>query len=302
MGFICRRCDYKQLKRHLFVKTSGIPLVSEADWCSAAVVTTSFSETHAFAVATLGHPLGSRTRPQGPSRSTSHPKSPTRLLCLAISSGFVPHAIARIPPPADGRGMDSHLRDQNTKLQRWRLDTLPEPVTRSVPRQRHARAPSLDEPFVLPHSLAAAPTNGPSTASRSLSTPACTSSACQRAARTHSRRGCGRALSVGVRGDGAPRQVLWSGRGALAAYNANLAMKHHVPRMRESLWPEVRALGYTVYKLIITHGWQRVPRREADALGGKSARLAFSARRRCSQVECGVTRGGCVGYGCKSVG
>ncbi|GJE99549.1 glycosyltransferase family 8 protein [Phanerochaete sordida] len=267
--------DYQHLKHYPFVNTSGIPPLSEADWRGAAVVTTLFSDSYAPAVATLGHSL----RLTNTSARLIVLYLPAQVspeaLCLATATGFVPHAIARIPPPADGRGMNRHFRDQYSKLQLWTLDALPEPVTRAVYLDSDTLAlQNFDELFALPYALAAVPD-------------------------VSAAHGFTLAFNAGVlllRPDSnlhdhmkdalalarfppefAEQAFLNQFFGADAArlplaYNANLAVKQRAPAVWAALWPETRVLHYTVDKPFVAHDWRRVPLARVEERVRKAAR------------------------------
>ncbi|KAF7792736.1 hypothetical protein EIP86_003834 [Pleurotus ostreatoroseus] len=77
-------------------------------------------------------------------------------LCLATSSGFVPHAVDRISPPNGGKKINPHFIDQFTKLSLWSLDTI------GVRSLVYLDADTLvvrnfDEIFGMPYRFAAVP-------------------------------------------------------------------------------------------------------------------------------------------------
>jgi len=87
-----------------------------------AVVTTLYTDAFASAVATLGHSLKRANTTSRMIVLYLPDKISEAALCLATSSGFIPHAVNRISPPHDGSGVHRHFVDQFTKLSLWTLD------------------------------------------------------------------------------------------------------------------------------------------------------------------------------------
>ena len=121
-----------------------------------AVVTTLYSDAYAPAVATLGHSLRrANTSAQMivlyfPEKI--HPDS----LCLATSTGFIPHAVNRIAPPHNGAGVNPNFIDQYTKLTLWTMDKM------GIDSIVYLDADTLvihnfDELFAMPYTFGAVP-------------------------------------------------------------------------------------------------------------------------------------------------
>lgn len=77
-------------------------------------------------------------------------------LCLATSSGFIPHAIDRIAPPHEGAGINPHFIDQYSKLSLWNMDSM------GIDSLVYLDADTLvvhnfDEIFELPYTFGAVP-------------------------------------------------------------------------------------------------------------------------------------------------
>lgn len=77
-------------------------------------------------------------------------------LCIATSSGFVPHAVSRIPPPHDGKGVINHFLDQFTKLSVWTLDQIGIKSLVYLDADTLVRS-NFDELFSLPYLFGAVP-------------------------------------------------------------------------------------------------------------------------------------------------
>lgn len=77
-------------------------------------------------------------------------------LCLARSSGFVPHPVYRIPPPHGGRGVYSHFLDQFSKLHVWTLDQIGVKSLVYLDADTLVRR-NFDELFSLPFTFGAVP-------------------------------------------------------------------------------------------------------------------------------------------------
>ncbi|GJE99559.1 glycosyltransferase family 8 protein [Phanerochaete sordida] len=253
--------DYQDLNHHSLVNTSSISPLSPADWRGAAIVTTLFSDAYAPAVLALGHSLR-RTNTSARLLLLYLPAQVSQdALCIATASGFVPHAIARIAPPA-GRGADPHFVDQYTKLRLWTLDALPAPVTRAVYLDSDTLAlQPLDALFALPFSFGAVPdvweAHGFTLAFNAGVLVLRPDSALF-------------AQMLGKMGEArfprkyAEQAFLNQFFGADAArlplaYNANLAAKRRAPALWAALRAHVRVLHYTVVKPFVAHDWARVP-------------------------------------------
>ncbi|KAH9944797.1 nucleotide-diphospho-sugar transferase [Amylocystis lapponica] len=118
------------------------------------IVTSLYSDAFATAVATLGHSLNKVNSTAGrllfylPDQVSPH------ALCTASASGFVPHAVSRIPPPH--AGVHRHFLDQYAKLNLWTLDA------HGVRSLVYLDADTLvhhnfDELFALPFAFGAVP-------------------------------------------------------------------------------------------------------------------------------------------------
>lgn len=240
-----------------------------------AIVTTLFTDSYAPAVATLGHSLR-KTNTMARLIVLYLPSHISReALCIATSSGFVPHPVERIPPKDGGSGMDPHFLDTYTKLQLWRLDTLPNPVRALVYLDSDTLAlRNFDELFLLPHHFAAAPDIWPET------------------------HGFVTLINSGVmfiRPDAALYDAMvesipqaryqrrMGDQGFLDqffatdvvrlpyAYNANIAIKMRSQQTWAGIKNETRLIHYTVEKPFVAHGkWKSfpvdaIPRRVKDA-------------------------------------
>ena len=121
-----------------------------------AVVTTLYTDSYASAVATLGHSLQKVNTTARLIMLYLPSKISPASLCLATSSGFIPHPIERIAPPGGGKGVNPQFIDQFTKLNLWTLDSI------GVKSAVYLDADTLvkrnfDELFALPFRFAAAP-------------------------------------------------------------------------------------------------------------------------------------------------
>ncbi len=119
-------------------------------------MTTLYTNNYASAVATLGHSL----RRVNTTARLIVLYFPDRIspssLCLAKSSGFVPHPVYRIPPPHGGKGVYSHFLDQFTKLHVWTLDQLGVKSLVYLDADTLVRR-NFDELFTMPFTFAAVP-------------------------------------------------------------------------------------------------------------------------------------------------
>lgn len=184
-------------------------------------------------------------------------------LCLAASSGFVPHPVHRIPPPRNGSGINRRYLDQYTKLSLWTLDNLPNPVRALVYIDADALVlRNFDELFSLPYPFAAVPDI------------------------FLGRRGYTIDFNAGVlfiRPDtslfhtmvdripaarfppAAAEQAFLNQYFATDAvrlpyaYNGNLAIKKRSPQVWEGIRREMRVLHYTLAKPFLTKDWRGVP-------------------------------------------
>ena len=121
-----------------------------------AIVTTLYTNNFAAAVATLGHSLQKANTTARLIMLYIPDKISEEALCIATSSGFEPHAVTRIPPPRNGRGVHRHFMDQYTKLTIWTLDRLGIDAVVYLDADTLVKR-NLDELFRLPHNFAAVP-------------------------------------------------------------------------------------------------------------------------------------------------
>ncbi|THH33042.1 hypothetical protein EUX98_g1122 [Antrodiella citrinella] len=153
--------NYQSLNHNPIVDLSLLPLSSPNEPLDHAheqhaVVTSLYTDAFAGAVATLGHSL----RKVNTTARLVLLYFPDRVspsaLCIATSTGFVPHAVTRIPPPHDGRGVYPHFLDQFTKLNVWTLDALGIRSLVYLDADTLVRR-NFDELFTLPWMFAATP-------------------------------------------------------------------------------------------------------------------------------------------------
>jgi len=153
--------NYQTLNHNPILDLSTLPLSSPNEPLDRAhdqhaVVTSLYTDAFAGAVATLGHSL----RRVNTTARLVLLYLPERIspeaLCIATSTGFVPHAVTRIPPPHDGRGVYAHFLDQFTKLNVWTLDALGIRSLVYLDADTLVRR-NFDELFSLPWMFAAAP-------------------------------------------------------------------------------------------------------------------------------------------------
>ncbi|RPD66912.1 nucleotide-diphospho-sugar transferase [Lentinus tigrinus ALCF2SS1-7] len=140
----------------------NLPIVNEEFFRSVpivrsenAIVTSMYNDAFAVPIVTLGHSLNkvdSKAR-----RIVFYlPGSVSeRALCIATASGFEPHAVSRIDPPADG-GVHQHFIDQFTKLSIWKFDELGVKAVVYLDADTLVRR-NFDELFALPFNFAAVP-------------------------------------------------------------------------------------------------------------------------------------------------
>lgn len=259
--------DYQELKQYPLVNDtlvrSNIPPMSKHMHSDNAVVTTLYTDAYAPAVATLGHSL----RKVDTSARLIMLYIPSQVsasaLCLAASSGFVPHPVARIPPPANGSGIEPRFADQYTKLTLWTLDALPEPVRALVYVDADALVlRNFDELFAAPWAFAAVPdvytdARGFTTSFNAgvmLVRPDSALFAAMRAALPAAR---------------FPRRMAeqaflnqFFATDALRlpyAYNGNLALKERAPAVWHGIRTEMRIIHYTLIKPFVSKHWGAVP-------------------------------------------
>ncbi|EKM56619.1 glycosyltransferase family 8 protein [Phanerochaete carnosa HHB-10118-sp] len=263
--FISPLDNYQELKQYPLVNTtlvrSNMTLLSKPS--ENAVVTTLYSDSYAPAVAALGHSLRKVDTLARLILLYIPSQVSASALCLASSSGFVPHPVQRIAPPHNGSGVTPRFLDQYTKLTLWTLDRLPEPVRALVYIDADALAlRNFDELFALPYAFAAVPDVYGDV------------------------RGFTTNFNAGVmflRPDSAlfaamldafpaaryPRTMAeqaflnqYFATDALRlpyAYNGNLALKSRSPHVWSGVRSEMRIIHYTLVKPFITKKWDTVP-------------------------------------------
>lgn len=132
---------------------SSLPPISSQ---SNAIVTTLYSNNFAAAVATLGHSIKKAESSARLILLYLPDRISDEALCIATSTGFVPQAVKRIPPPRNGRGVHRHFQDQYTKLTLWTLDQQGIDAVVYLDADTLVRR-NLDELFRLPYNFAAVP-------------------------------------------------------------------------------------------------------------------------------------------------
>ncbi|PCH35800.1 glycosyltransferase family 8 protein [Wolfiporia cocos MD-104 SS10] len=148
--------NYQHLNVQPIVNEEFLSTIGPLDPSENAIVTSLYTDSYATAIATLGHSLNRVNSSAGRILFYLPEKVSPRALCIATSSGFVPHAIERIPPPHGGRGVYAHFLDQYSKLQLWTL------ADRGIKGVVYLDADTLvmsnfDELFALPYGFAAVP-------------------------------------------------------------------------------------------------------------------------------------------------
>lgn len=121
-----------------------------------AIVTSLYTDSFATAIATLGHSLNKVNSTASRLLLYLPEKVSPRALCIATSTGFVPHPISRIPPPRGGKGVFWKFMDQYSKLNIWTLSDS------GIKAAVYLDADTLvlsnfDELFNLPYNFAAVP-------------------------------------------------------------------------------------------------------------------------------------------------
>ncbi|KIP09728.1 glycosyltransferase family 8 protein [Phlebiopsis gigantea 11061_1 CR5-6] len=240
-----------------------------------AIVTTLYSDAYAPAVAALGHSIR-RTNTTVTRLIVLYLPSQVspRALCVASSSGFVPHAVERIAPPHNGSGITPRFGDQYTKLALWSLDTLAPPVRALVYIDADCLAlRPFDELFALPYALAAVPdVYGDA---RGFTTSV---NAGVLVVRPDSRLFAAmlRALPAARFPPAMAEQAFLNQFFATDvlrlpyAYNGNLALKARSPRVWDGIRGEMRVMHYTLVKPFVSRTWgavplERLPERVAEA-------------------------------------
>lgn len=187
-------------------------------------------------------------------------------LCIATSSGFVPHRVTRIPPPRGGKGVHRHFLDQYTKLSLWTLDKI------GIKSLIYLDADTLvqrniDELFVSPFSFAAVPDIFLDSRGFSLNF-----NAGVMFLRTSSDVFQSMVDQIGTakyRSEDAEQSFLNHYYGAEAvrlpfAYNGNLAIKKRSPKMWNGILPELRLVHYTMVKPFLGHDYAKVEVQDLD--------------------------------------
>lgn len=121
-----------------------------------AVVTTMYTDTFAHGVATLGHSLQAANVDARLILAYFPDKVSARALCVASAGGWELQAIARIPPPHDGKDIHYTFIDQYSKLAIWGFDSLGLRSIVYMDADTLVRN-NFDELFDLPFQFAAGP-------------------------------------------------------------------------------------------------------------------------------------------------
>ncbi|KAJ7490646.1 glycosyltransferase family 8 protein [Mycena latifolia] len=121
-----------------------------------AVVSSLYSDSFAIAVAVVGH---SARRANVTARLLLpylEDKVSEKALCIVRAAGWEPYAVPLIPPPHGGEGIHPRFRDQYTKLNIWKLDTMGIESTVYLDADTLVRR-NFDELFDSPFNFAAVP-------------------------------------------------------------------------------------------------------------------------------------------------
>ncbi|KAI0919069.1 hypothetical protein AcV5_002082 [Taiwanofungus camphoratus] len=148
--------NYQHLNSQPIVNEAAFGSLSRPNPHDNAVVTSLYTDAYATAIATLGHSLNRVNSTAGRILFYLPEKVSPRALCIATATGFVPHAVSRIPPPRNGKGVTARFMDQYSKLNLWTLDDM------GVKSLVYLDADTLvlrnfDELFTLPFNFAAVP-------------------------------------------------------------------------------------------------------------------------------------------------
>ncbi len=145
---LCYRHDFPVVNEEFF---RSVPLVRSEN----AIVTSMYNDAFAAPIATLGHSLN---RVESNTRRILFyipGQVSERALCIATVSGWEPHPVARVDPPADG-GVHQHFIDQFTKLSIWKFDELGIKAVVYLDADTLVRR-NFDELFAMPFNFAAVP-------------------------------------------------------------------------------------------------------------------------------------------------
>lgn len=89
-----------------------------------AIVTSLYTDAFAVTIATLGESLNKVNSTARRIVFYLPGRVSEQALCIASLSGFEPHPVPRVEPPAGGEGVMLHFVDQFTKLSIWGFDKL----------------------------------------------------------------------------------------------------------------------------------------------------------------------------------
>lgn len=148
--------DYQILKPKFTTGRQDRISTNPTDPSTRAVVSSLYTDSFAYPVATLGHSISAsnvtarRILMYIPSQVSEH------ALCIVRSAGWELHPVARIAPPHEGHGVGSRFEDQYTKLNLWGLDRLGIGSAVYLDADTLVRKP-FDELFDLPFEFAAVP-------------------------------------------------------------------------------------------------------------------------------------------------
>ncbi|TFK83285.1 glycosyltransferase family 8 protein [Polyporus arcularius HHB13444] len=222
----------------------SVPLVRSEN----AIVTSMYNDAFAVPIATLGHSLNKADSTARRIVFYFPGQVTERALCIATASGFEPHAVSRIEPPADG--VFEHFMDQFTKLSIWKFDELGIKAVVYLDADTLVRR-NFDELFAMPFNFAAVPDvyfwdPGFDIAFNAGVLFVRTS--------TKMFHHLVRQINTARYPHGEAEQALlnvFHGADAVRLpyiYNGNLAIKKRNPEMWEALQPELRLIHYTLVK------------------------------------------------------
>ncbi|CCM03924.1 uncharacterized protein FIBRA_06076 [Fibroporia radiculosa] len=224
-----------------------------------AIVTSLYTDAFAPAVATLGHTLNSINSTARRIMIYLPDKVSRRAVCIASVSGFVPHPVARIPPPHSG--VHRHFLDQYSKLQLWTLDSIGVKSLVYVDADMLAYH-NFDELFSLPYSFGAVPDvylDG-----RGYSVGFNAGMLFLRPSTEVFQDMVSKIATARYPAEDAEQSFLnhYYGKEAVRlpyAYNANLAIKKRSPELWADLRKEARLVHYTLVKPFLQGDYAEVP-------------------------------------------
>jgi len=228
------------------------------------IVTSLYTDAFATAVATLGHTLNKVNSTAGRLLLYIPEKISSRALCIALSTGFIPYPIKRIPPPYEG--VHPHFLDQYSKLTLWSLDSL------GVQSLVYLDADTLvhrnfDELFSIPFNFGAVPDVYVDDPGFTLGFNA--GMLFLRPSTSVFDRMLEQIGTASYRAEDAEQSFLNHFYGSEAvrlpyAYNANLAIKRRKPELWADLKREARIVHYTLVKPFLQGDYEEVEISELD--------------------------------------